>query len=219
MTWAHAGRSTVLALSVLLAVASAVPMSRLRFDADVLHLMPRDTGAVGAFETYLSTFGSLDALYVYIEAPSDGAVADYAEFVEALGAALARLPEVTRVDTGLRDDSRDWSYVADRQLLLLDQDGYTTAVARLAPPAIPGQVRRTRDLLSLPSAEVKALAQRDPLGWFELSGARLQGAAGLLRINPGSTDGYVTMVGRSYWSCIRRSRHSTRPSHECSSTT
>src|SRR4051812_29181672 len=120
MTGARARRGLVLALAAALTLASLVPVLRIRFETDVLQLMPREAGAVDAFETYLERFGSLDALYVYLEAPSGGAIADYRDYVDALAAALRALPEVARIDTGLLDASRDWTYVTDRQLLVLD---------------------------------------------------------------------------------------------------
>lgn len=196
MTWARTRRALVLALALVVSVASLVPVLRIRFGTDVLQLMPRETGAVDAFETYLERFGSLDTLYVYVEAPGAGTVDDYRDYVDALAAGLRALPEVSRVDTGLVDGARDWSYLTDRQLLLLDEPGFTEAAARLEPGRIPTEVARTRDLLALPTPDVKALAQRDPLGWFELTRDRLRGAAGVLRLDPGGTDGYVTADGR-----------------------
>ncbi len=197
MTWARARRVAVLWLAVALTVLSLVPVSQITFGTDVLQLMPREAGVVDAFETYLERFGSLDQLYVYVEAPEEGAIADYADYVDALAARLRALPEVTRVDSGLLDPGRDWGYLGDRQLLLLDEAAFAEAVSRLDGPRIREQVRRTKELLALPSEEVKALAQRDPLGWFELMGERLQGASGVLRIDPGRTDGYVTPDGRA----------------------
>jgi predicted RND superfamily exporter protein len=197
MTGARARRGLVLALAAALTAISLVPVLRIRFETDVLQLMPRESGAVDAFETYLERFGSLDAVYVYIEAPESGAVADYRDYVAALVTALRALPDVTRVDTGLLDPSRDWTYLTDRQLLLLDDRGFDQAVARMAPDRVAEQVGRTRQLLALPSPEIKAMAQRDPLGWFELSSARLHGASGVLRLDPGRTDGYVTVDGRA----------------------
>lgn len=197
MTWSRARRGLVLVLAAALTVASLVPVRHIRFETDVLHLMPRDSGAVDAFETYLERFGSLDALYVYVEAPADNAVADYRDYVDALAGALRALPEVTRVDTGLLDASRDWQYLTDRQLLLLDDAGFAEALARTAPARVTEQVARTRDLLALPSPDVKALAQRDPLGWFELTRTRLQGAAGVLKVDPSGSDGYLTADGRA----------------------
>ncbi len=197
MTGARARRGLVLVLALVLAVASLVPVSRLRFETDVLQLMPRESGAVDAFETYLERFGSLDALYVYVRAPGDGAIADYRDYVESLAEALRVLPDVRRVDAGLLDPTRDWTYLTDRQLLLLDDNGFDEAMARTALVRIPAQLARTRELLALPSPEVKAMAQRDPLGWFELSSARLKGASGVLQLDPSRTDGYVTSDGRA----------------------
>lgn len=196
MTGARARRGLVLTLAGVVAVLSLLPVLRIRFATDVLQLMPREAGAVDAFETYLERFGSLEALYVYIEAPEGGTVDDYGDYVDALAEALRAVPEVTRVDTGLFDDARDWAYLGDRQLLLLDPAGFDEAVARMAPSRVPEQLARTRELLTLPSPEIKAMAQRDPLGWFELSRASLQGASGLLRIDPGRHEGYVTSDGR-----------------------
>ena len=116
---------------------------------------------------------------------------------------MRSLPDVTRVDTGLFDDARDWAFLGDRQLLLLDPAGFEEAVARMAPSRVPEQLARTRELLTLPSPEIKAMAQRDPLGWFELSRASLQGASGLLRIAPGRNEGYVTADGRGQIRSIR----------------
>ncbi|MGI8671367.1 MAG: MMPL family transporter [Luteitalea sp.] len=196
MTWAHARRVLVLVSAALLCAASAVPLSRLRLDADVIHLMPREAGAVNAFQDYLEHFGSLDALYVYVEAPADGAVADYRDYVATLAGALRQRPEVTRVDAGPADPGKDWSYLLDRQLLLLDAPGFAEALHRTDPSQIGARVRATRDLLSMPSPELKALAQRDPLGWFELLRTRLQASSSLLQLDPSRTDGYVTADGR-----------------------
>lgn len=197
MNWARGRRVFVLVAAAVLAAASAWPMSHLRFDADILRLLPRETGAVDAFATYLEHFGSLDALYVYVEAPAEGAVADYGDYVATLAARLRALPEVGRVDAGPADPGKDWSYLTDRQLLLLDEAGFEEALRRLAPAAIGVRLRATRDLLSLPSPEIKAMAQRDPLGWFELLRSRLQSSPGLLQLDPSRTEGYVTADGRA----------------------
>ncbi len=197
MNGARARRGLVLILAAVLALVSVVPVTRIRFETDVLQLMPRESGAVDAFETYLERFGSLDALYVYVQAPDEGAIADYRDYVDALAQALGDLPDVRRVDAGLVDATRDWTYLTDRQLLLLDDAGFEEAMARTAPARIPAQLVRTRELLSLPSPDVKAMAQRDPLGWFELLSTRLQGASGVLGFDPSRTDGYVTDDGRA----------------------
>lgn len=207
MSWARSRRTVVLAIAAVLALASILPLSRLRFDADVLHLMPRDSGAVQAFSTYLETFGSLDAVYVYVEAPEGYGVDDYRELVTVLTERLRALPDVTRVDAGPLDPDKDWSYVTDRQLLLLDADTLDEALARMEPERVAARVAAARDLLTLASPEIKALVQRDPLGWFELLRPALSGATAALQTDPQRTDGYVTTDGRAQLLLV----HPTKP--------
>ena len=117
------------------------------------------------------------------------------------------LPAIKRVDTGLLDSSRDWTYLADRQLLLLDEGSFEEALARMSSERVPAEVNRARQLLALSAPEIKAMVQRDPLGWFELARARLQGASGVLQLDPGRTDGYVTADGRAQLLVV----HPTQP--------
>ncbi len=197
MSWARKRRVLVLVLALALALASLVPLSRLRFDADVLHLMPRDTGAAQAFTTYLEAFGSLDALYVYVEAPDGYGVDDYRDLVDALITRLRAVPEVARVDASPLDPEKDWSYVTDRQLLLLDDATLARALARMQPEEVTARVAASRDLLALASPEIKALVQHDPLGWFDLLRPTLGGSTPLLHADQTRTDGYVTIDGRA----------------------
>ncbi len=197
MSWARSRRVAVLALAAVVALASLVPLSRLRFDADVLHLMPRDEGAVQAFGDYLDTFGSLDALYVFVEAPDGYGIDDYRDLVAALTERLRALPDVVRVDAGPLDPDKDWTYLTSRQLLLLDDGTLEEALARMHPDSVEARVAAARDLLALASPEIKALVQRDPLGWFELLRPTLGGATAALQTDPGRTDGYITADGRA----------------------
>ncbi len=197
MRASRAHRAVVFAICGVLALACIVPLTRLRFDADVLHLMPRDTGPVRAFERYLGAFGSLDALYLVVEAPDGYAVADYRDLVDALVEELDALPQVARVDAGPRDSDKDWSYLADRQLLLLDEVRLEEALSRLRPEEARARVAASRDLVAVGTPEVKALVQRDPLGWFELLRPAVGGATPIFGIDPSQLDGYVTPDGRA----------------------
>ena len=94
-------------------------LHRLQFDANILHALPRDGVAVPAFRDYLERFGSLDYLYVIVDAPEGTEIGDHDETVEALTTALRQAPEIAHVDAGPRDAGRDWSYFSDRVLLLV----------------------------------------------------------------------------------------------------
>ncbi len=187
-------RGLVLSISALVLVGSIVAATRLSFDADVIGLLPRHGEAIPAFRDYLQRFGSLDQLYVVFTAPEEHAVADYADEIEAWIQELRAAPEITRVDAGLLDSSRDWGYIADRELLVLPDHGLDAALKRLEPEGLRQALDASRDLLSVPSPEIAATVQNDPLGLLPLLADSLGGAnAGL---NLASVDGYVTPDGR-----------------------
>jgi hypothetical protein len=151
----------VLAAAAVLAIASAASLRRLQFDANVLHALPRDGVAVPAFRDYLERFGSLDYLYVIVDAPEGTEVGDYDETVEALATALRQAPEIAPSTPGARS-RRDWSYFSDRVLLLVtpSQPELLERFSRAARRAVAS----TRELLSLPSPEMAELVRTDPLG-------------------------------------------------------
>ncbi len=187
-------RALVLSIAALALIGSVAAATRLRFDADVISLLPRDGEAIPAFREYLRRFGSLDQLYVVFTAPDGHAVADYADEIDGWVQALRATPEIARVDAGLLDGSRDWSYIADRELLLLPDAALDTALNRLEPSGMRQALTASRDLLSVPSPEIAAAVRNDPLGLLPLLADSLGGAnAGL---NLASTDGYVTADGR-----------------------
>jgi hypothetical protein len=195
LRWAHAHRVAVLATAALLAVASALSLPRLQFDANVLHLLPRGGVAVPAFRDYLERFGSLDYLYVIVDAPEGTEIGDHDDTVEALTAALRQAPEIAQVDAGPRDRGRDWRYLSDRVLLLVTP-GQPELLERFDTAALTRQVASTRELLSLPSPEMAELVQADPLGLLLSLRDRLAGAASGMKLDAAS-GAYVSTDGRS----------------------
>jgi predicted RND superfamily exporter protein len=195
LRWARAHRVAVLATTTLLAIVSALSLPRLQFDANVLHLLPRGGVAVPAFRDYLERFGSLDYLYVIVDAPEGAEIGDYEATVEALTTALREAPEIAQVDAGPRDRGRDWSYLSDRVLLLVTP-GQPEVLDRFRPPALTAQVAATRELLSLPSPEMAELVRADPLGLLLSLRDRLAGAASGMRLDAAS-GAYVSTDGRS----------------------
>ena len=195
LRWAHAHRVAVLAAAAVLAIAAAASLHRLQFDANVLHLLPRDGVAVPAFRDYLERFGSVDYLYVIVDAPEGTELGDYDETVEALTTALRQAPEIAHVDAGPRDRGRDWSYLSDRVLLLVTPS-QPELLERFQPSRLAAQVASTRELLSLPSPEMAELVRADPLGLLLSLRDRLAGAASGMRLDA-SSGAYVSIDGRS----------------------
>jgi predicted RND superfamily exporter protein len=98
---------------------SAIGARRVAFDADVLSLLPHDGRVIPAFRRYLASFGSVDQLYVVFTAPVDHGIAEYAEVIGDWVDRLRQAPEIAQVDAGVADGTRNFAWLADRELLLL----------------------------------------------------------------------------------------------------
>jgi uncharacterized protein len=195
ISWAHRRRALVFAGVALLLVLSSAGLPRLTFDANVIGLLPAEGPAVRAFRIYLEHFGTFDDLYVVFSAAAGDDIRDHGEEIARWVDALAAAPEIRRVDSGRLDETRNWSWLADRQLLLFDEATLPAALARLQPDGMPAALAASRDLLSLPSADVAALVRADPLGLNELLRQQMGGAQPILPM-AASLDGYVTADGR-----------------------
>ena len=169
MTWAYRRRALVIGAAFCILAVSAEGARRLSFETDVLTLLPRDGRVIPAFRSFLSTFGSLDQLYVVFTAPEGYPIADYSDRIDAWIDQLRAAPEIDRVDTGVADQSRNVGWLADRQLLLLDDRTLDEALDRLRPEGLSAAVASRRELLTLPSSNVADLVRHDPAGLFELT--------------------------------------------------
>src|ERR1700680_1789550 len=152
----------VLGLSIVAALAEIALVSRVTFDANILKLLPQDLPTVRDFEVFLRDFGSLDHLYIVFESPD--AIGEHNDLVDAYVAELRRAPEIESVDAQLFEPGQEWSYLSDRELYLLGADGAADALTRFRAPRLEGEIAHARDLLSVPSPQIKALVQQDPLG-------------------------------------------------------
>ena len=167
--WAYR-RRTVVGIGVLcLAAASAAGVTRLSFDTDVLSLLPKDGRAIPAFKEFLETFGSLDQLHVVFTAPEGQSIDDYEDDVDAWVTHLRKAPEIGRVEVSAVDRSRDFSWLAERQLLLLNERALDEALGRLTPDGMARAVRSRRELLTLSSNDLVELVRQDPAGISELA--------------------------------------------------
>jgi predicted RND superfamily exporter protein len=110
------------------------------FDADVLSLLPRDGRVIPAFRQYLSSFGSVDHLCVVFTAPATHAVTEYAEEIDDWIDCLRLAPEVAEIDAGVADDGRNFSWLQDRELLLLGGQPLDAALERLSAGGIAAAV-------------------------------------------------------------------------------
>jgi predicted exporter len=205
VAWARRRRAQVLSLAAGLFALSLVGITHLRFDTDVLSLLPRSGAAIPAFREFLRHFGGIDQLYVVFTAPPGHRIDEYRPQIDVWIAGLRALPDVTRVDAGTLDTSRDWAWIADRQLLLLRSDHLSAALARLHPTGMHDAIVESRALLAMPSSEVREMVRQDPLGLLRLLRDDLGQAQAGLNVG-GGPDGYLTADGRRRLVVARPSR-------------
>jgi predicted RND superfamily exporter protein len=196
LRFAYRRRLVVFTGAAAVALLSVPLILRIRFDSNVLDLLPHRGPAVGAFQQYLARFGSLDRLYILFEVGEDHTIDEAADLVDAYVEELRKAPEVTHVDADTIAVGKDWSYVLDRELLLLDTAERRKALERFAPSQMDRTLAAARDTLSTGSADVKAMVQNDPLGLLAMLRDRLSGEAALLALDP-TQRGYVSRDGRA----------------------
>ena len=114
----------------------------------------------------------------------------------ATSIALRRAPEIDYVDAQLFEAGKDWTYLSDRELYLLGTDGAAEALSRFRSPKIERELAHARELLTMPSAQVKALVQTDPLGLLTMLRDRMSREKSLVSFDP-TQEGYVSQDGRS----------------------
>jgi uncharacterized protein len=196
LLWARRRRALMAIAAVGLAALSLVGIRRLAFDTDVLSLLPRDGRVIPAFRTFIQNIGSLDDVYVVFAAPEGQAIGDFDVEIGAWIERLRRAPEIVRVDSGLLDSTRDLGWLANRQLLLLDDRRLEQALQRFSSQDMQAAIASRRALLALPSAEIAGIVRQDPLGFGDL--VRDQLGSGEIGVNLGMAQGgYVTPDGRS----------------------
>lgn len=195
VTWAHRRRVLVFSGAAVLLALSLLGLRQISFDANVLRLLPQSGEAVPAFRTFLDRFGTLDDLYVVFTAPEGHAIDEYDTTIASWVEALRAIPELTRVDSGRLDASRQWNFLLDHELLLLDERNLGRALHRLEPAPMEVQLQETRTLLAVPSPEVVAMVRDDPLGFHQLLQEQLGGTSALASFATGA-DGYVSADAR-----------------------
>lgn len=196
LAFARRRRRLVLASTAGMALAAAGLASRVSFSSDVLTLLPQDDPSLRAFRQYVRHFGAGDQLYVVFDAPEGSSIADADPMVDAFVARLQTMPEISKVDAGLFDPGKDWSYLYERLFVLIGPAATKDALDRLAEPGLREALLRSRDLLATPSPEVRRVVQDDPLGLFGLVRDHFASDRAFVSLDT-RRRGYVSADGRS----------------------
>ena len=115
--------------------------------------------------------------------------------VDAWIEALRHAPEIARVDSGTVDTTRDFGWLADRQLLLFARRSLPAVMSRFGGSGMRERCGAAGAARPCPHRRSAQMVRQDPLGLFDVMRAQLGGTqAGL---NLGVTEGgYVTKDGR-----------------------
>jgi predicted exporter len=180
--FAHRRHRLVLLLAGLLVAAAIALGSRLRFDTDVLHLLPQDDPQVRVFMETLEQFGSVDYLLVAVGIPQGAVLDPYQSFTDRLGKSLETLPELESVSYRLGDPEELLQKFLPKAVLFLDEQGRAELAARLTDEGVRRRVSELRRLLGSPQAvALKRLVKLDPLGVSQIFMSKVGGNRGGLQ--------------------------------------
>ncbi|MBP1641448.1 MAG: transporter [Acidobacteria bacterium] len=171
--------ATLVVMAVALALAT-----RLRFDPDVLKLLPERDEAVNTYRETLELFGTADYLVAAVKIPEGVPLDPYAEFADALAERMQASGLFTSVEHRLGEPEDLLREFLPRALLFLDVVERERVSAKLTDEAIARRVEELRRTLGTPqSVALKDLLKLDPLGLSEVFLERLSSGRGPLAVD------------------------------------
>ena len=177
-------------VGVVVVIAGGVLLgTRLKFETDVLNLMPRNDPVVNEFKQILEDFGSLETLLIAIPVKSEDDLERSLALVDALAPELQQSPYLAQVEAQLDDPVKLAETVLRHAVLFLDEDGLSALQGRLTPEGLAARAADIRAGLDTPQGMVaKEFAVRDPLGFLPLLLSRVSQTPATLKVD--YTSGY-----------------------------
>jgi predicted RND superfamily exporter protein len=147
----------VFLVALLVVVGSLLSSLRLRFDTDVLALLPKNEPVVQDFRAGLEEFGSVDYLLVAVRLPEGVVVDPYESFVRILGERLAELEQLTEVEYKIGSLEELLEAFLPRALLFLPREALEELAGAFSDQALERRAAELRRLITTP----KLVAQKD----------------------------------------------------------
>ena len=180
-------------LVALIAVAGA---SRIRFDPDLLNLIPQNNREVNEFRKVLRDLGTLDNHVVVLELPKGVDVSTYEPLIESIAEGYRKNPRVADVQYRIPNPLDFVEIILPRAMLLLTPEQLEVVAAKLSDQGIRESVQRNATILQTPqSFAMKQLVRYDPFNLAPIFLEKFQSASGGLRID--ATSGYYLSSDRS----------------------
>jgi uncharacterized protein len=189
-------RRAVFWAAVALAVLSVLSASRLRFNPDILSLIPENNKEVNDFREVIQKMGTLDQHIVVVRIPPGRQVDDYEPLIEDLARRYKALPGVVDVQYRLPNPLEMMNEILPRALLLLTPQELDRVAAALTDERIAQSVAENRQTLRTPQGiAARELVQNDPFHLLPIFLDRFKAAGGGFRIDTSS--GYFLSADRS----------------------
>ncbi len=181
-------RRVFVAVALFVALGGVLA-TRLHFDTDVLHLLPKHDPKIQHFLEAMERFGTVDYLLVVVRVPEGEVAEPYELLVSRLGKRLEALPQLAKVDYEIGSPETLVESLFPKAVLFLDPKGRETLARRISPEGIRARVSELRRVLTTPQGvAVKDLIKVDPFGLSEIFLNRLDATRGQLSVD--WTSGY-----------------------------
>lgn len=172
-----------LGTAVALAV-SGVLISRLRFDTDVLNLLPKNDPALNAYISTLADFGTFDYLLITVAIPEGTAVDPYESYADALAAKLVGIPEIEAVEHRIDEPETLIAGLLPEAMLFVSDEDRPEVVERLSTSGLSRRAAELRRLISTPQSIVlRDLIRLDPAGLAEIFIDRIESGQGSMAVD------------------------------------
>ncbi|MEO8275277.1 MAG: MMPL family transporter [Thermoanaerobaculia bacterium] len=170
---------------VLVVAVCAGLATRLRFDPDVLHLLPKKNPAVINFRETLEQFGNVDYFVVGIRIPEDSPLDPYEGLADDIAARMTADTEYFRVvESRIGEPEELLREFLPKAVLFLDGSTRESLARRLTSTAIRERASELRRTLEIPQAvALKDLLKLDPLGISTIFLDRVGGQRGPLAVD------------------------------------
>lgn len=143
--------------------------SQLRFDTDVLNLLPKSEPAVQTYRETLEEFGSLDFLLVAVRTPEEAILDPYEAFVERLGEELRGIESLSEVEYSIGELEELVAEFFPKSLFFLDREGLQRIEAAVSEERLAVRAAEMRRTLTMPQGlALKPLLLLDPIGVTEV---------------------------------------------------
>jgi len=187
-------RGVFLGLAAVLVIAG-LAISRLRFDTDVMNLLPQEDPVFKVFRETMEDFGSFDNLLVALAIPEGVGIDPYLELADELGTSLSEMEELASVDFRIEEPEELLKQLFPGAAFFLDPASRLTLEERLGDEGIRRRVQELRRALTTPQAvALRQLFKLDPLGLSEILLHQVDGARGSLEVD--WTSGFYLSVDR-----------------------